>query len=361
MGANHAVVAAASIVGFLIAVTPAGAAQQPPPVATVSVSSVAERPAHPRGTNFSPLVVVSWTGEDPAVNGVVACLTRGTTPSYDARSCDVRQDVPAPGTRTGQLKLRPQASFAIAVFTYTEGSARTYSSPQTTVWHGSVFHGQGAHIVTFGQRVRLAATLHDVNTAGALAGQPIALLFAPGSSDSLRQVAKLTTDSNGQVTKTFQPRERGDYFWVYDGGDGHLPVSLQTTVYLAYRMTAHLTSGRAAPGQAVKLYGVIKPAATNTTKTVRLYEYANSGPCKGFYTDTGEHVTAKQQTLPNGQTAFGYTMTISRATVGTHKFETGIATDKRLDGGFSPSVALTIGSATVNRGYTRSGPATPAC
>ena len=349
MRGRLALVAILATIAPVLSAVPA-AATAPPPVTSVAVSVKAWIP--PRlGGNSEPEVVVSWTGEDQSANGVIVCLVRGTTPSNDANYCDVRKDVSAPSTHTGRFRLRPESGFAFSVFAYAnpgDGSSPEYSTAVTTVWHGSNMHTATVpEVITYGQRARLTATLIDVNAKAPLPGQSVALFYVASGSYALHLIDKLTTDAQGSVERMIRPRGRGGYYWVFDGGAGHLSAVGSGGPYVDYRVTAHLTSSRAAPGQDVHLYGVVKPEPSDVTKQAWLYEYQTSGPCKGYYQATGQRVTAKRQLLPNGQRSYGYVMGVSRTTVGSHKFVVGVMTDKHLNGGSSPSVTLTVGNAAA--------------
>ena len=354
MRASSGVVAGALLVGAGLFAVPA-AASPPPPVASIAVATSIQIPAH-LYSGFRFNAVVSWTGEDPSAQGVRVCFVEGTHPTTDPSTCDVAEDVAAPASHSDPLSLVPERSYALSVFATTgSDTSEEFSTPRTTKLHASTQAGKKVFYRTYGDQWPLRANLTDKLTGAALTNQPVALWHAGPSTNGWHHVDTRRTNAAGVVEETVRPRVRGDYAWLYEGTNGELPSVHIVTIYLGYRLTARLTSTHAAPGQRVRLYGTVRPATDN--KVVRLSEYTTS-PCNG-YVLTGQHVTAKRQQLPNGHTTFGYVMTIAASAIGTHKYQANTDTDRRLNGGTSPTATLTVGGGA--RGTERSGPLTPAC
>jgi len=324
-------------------------AAPPPPVAGISLASKVDNPTH-LNAGFTLHTVVSWSGEAANVDGVVACLVRGHTPSTDPSSCEIRADVPAPATHTSRLRLLERSAYAVSVFAYSDAADREYSSPVTSIWEGSALHGKRFFNVTYGNSVTLRTTLSDRRTGDPLPNESLTLVFAKAGSNRWRNIGTFTTDATGTASMRLrQPREGGVYTWRYNGGPRYLGAFREINVLVGNRVTAHLTRSHAAPGESVRLYGIVRPTGQHVR--VELSEYT-AAPCNAYLL-TGQKVTAKRQQLPSGRITFGYVMTISRSSPGQHKFEA------YSGGGSSPSVTLTVGANT--RGTSRSAPAAPSC
>ena len=338
-------------------------ADTPPPVGSITVTSGIQEPAHRYG-GFLTVASVSWTGEDASVDGVQVCLVQGTTATDDPTYCAEQENVPAPGTHTARITLRPGKAYVFSVYTYVDDPStggRTYSSAVREKWHGSALDIKARPLyATFGDTITLTAKLTDTRTDAPIPRQEVTLLKWRPDTGTWRRLDTFRTDDDGNVKVRLKPRREFIYAWSYAGNDGHLGVAEGMTYYLDYLVTAHLSKSSAAPGERVRMYGIVRPRTVG--KRVLLLQYQSS-PCNAFV-KTGESVVAKRQTLPNGRTTFGYVITVSRSTAGTSRFEAMTNKDDRLHGGISDPVSLTVGStaaATATRGSSRAALAVPTC
>jgi hypothetical protein len=345
-----ALTALTALVGPLLSATPADASP-PPPVASVTVSSSIRNPARVTD-DFTDTAVVSWTGEDSSTQSVRVCLVTGQTASQDPQRCDLSQDVYTPYTQSQPFELRPSRAYSVSVFT--ASAYGEYSPPVSMGMPGSKLSVATTHQLTYGDQIVLHEQLLDATSAAPVPDKSLTLLHWPPGSHGWQSVASATTDQSGRADLGFRPRERGTYAWVYRGDGGRLAASVKFTVGLAYRLTGRLTSGRAAPGSSVKLYGIVRPRTSG--KVVYLDEYVTS-PCPGMV--LRQQVKAREQRLPDGRTSFGYVMTIAATSPGTHKFHTFTEGDRHLDTGHSPTRSLVVSAAA--RGTSRATPSGRSC
>jgi hypothetical protein len=354
--------AAAYAVTLTIAATlPPVAAQAAPPAPVTDVVVTPHlAPRQHVGGGSHLTAIVSWTNQDPTADGVSLCVEQSAQPNTDPNvGCDVSKNYPTPEHTSDAIELRQGKAYSFTLWSYS--NAEGFSSPVTATFHGT--HSEANHLKTnfvYGDHVRFVATLTDTRTDAPLAHEPITLWRNWWPSDTgWHKVSGLTTNRDGVVSVDTQPRHREAYEWRFAGDDGELPSIEEIDLHLAYKITARLTESTAAADEQVLMYGIVRPAVEG--KRVKLAEYQSPGSCPAGYYLTGQRVIAKRQRLPNGRTTFGYVMSVSRPTAGTHKFQADVEQDSRLDGHNSRSVALTVEGSAAYRTMARSVPALPAC
>ena len=340
----------------LITATPASAAPPSPTHLSVAQSMVAPQR---QGNGVKYFARLSWTNPDPNAAGVRVCVVQSNRAVRNPDAgCDMSADYPAPADHSENFQLQEGKAYSFSAFSYSDDSPPQFSAPATTTLHGTAIDvNHAAKYQTYGDRVLLEATLTDTKTDAPLRRAPLTLWknWWQGGQ-GWKKVTAVETDAKGFASVKVKPTRRSSYEWRYRGSASELASTREIYIYLDYRVTAHLTSSHAGLDQSVQIYGTVRPRTAD--KRVLLTEYTST--CNA-YRITGQRVTAKRQRLPNGQTTFGYVMTISRSTGGTHKFEGYVKTDDRLNGGTSNSVSLYVGSGAANRGMSRSAPGVPSC
>lgn len=341
------VFAALASAASLLSAAPASAAP-PAPVQNVHITSTADR-------DGEVIATISWTPPADA-DGARACAQQGVQPATDPTACDVYFDADTANTT---LDLVGGKTYTFSVFAYAgAGTAREFSAPATTrPWHGSKVRLTLCDFPTYGVPCRIDAVLTDTRLDSRLQGARVELWRGvPELNPDWRLFDADRTDGDGDAHVRVTPREEHYFQWRFQGVEGVLAsTSAKAKVTPRIRVTAHLTHSNASPGERVKIYGIVRPKLD--ALRIDLIEYQTT-PCRSWQF-TGQRVTAKRQRLPNGNTTFGYVMTISRSTLGTYRFEVATGSHRGFTYGMSDRVTLTIGSGA--RGSSRSAPGVPAC
>ena len=348
MRAPLVLIAALASAASLITAVPASAAP-PPPVQDVTVTSSSS-------DDVDIFATISWS-LPPEADGGRACAKQGVHPAAEPTACDVYFDSSTP---TAALRLTSGKTYTFSVFAYTgPPSAREFSEPVTTQpWHGSKLRFRYCSFPTYGERCRFDAFLTDTRLDTRVQGAKIELWRGvPKFNPDWQLFATDRTDGDGNAHVPVALREEHYFQWRFQGVERILASATSNErIRPRIRVTAHLTHSTAAVGEKVKLYGIVRPALDGLH--VALVEYQTT-PCRSWQS-TGQRVKATRQRLPNGRTTFGYVMTISRSTPGTHRFEVTTDSADGLQYGISDRVALTVSSGAA-RGTSRSAPGVPGC
>jgi hypothetical protein len=218
----------------------------PPPVtgfdATGTYASASLHWTAPAGTPLGQIVVRRNTGTTPpAIPSVGAAVYAGT------------------GSSTTATGLANSTSYAFRA--WVKDSSGKFGPPVDTKLIGSrSTAATSSASIAYGGAVTLYSKVTRIDTSAPLVGVPVSLYARTKNSSSWREVARVTSDSTGQVHYLHKPTVSTVYQWGYNGSPDLLGSrSGNATVEVRPTITANLSSAAIKLGGSTVLYGYLRP------------------------------------------------------------------------------------------------------